>query len=124
MSSAIHANVPEGITIDNLQRDIDMLLSKGFVTIEELREVMLAINSVTVALERLEMLTEKHMPHKTAGHCNGLGIGGPNRLLSMLFDIQRTTIQFTGGISLVTKRVEKILAGKEQFGLFDQGMQK
>lgn len=120
MSDAIHAGVPEGIRIDQLQRDIEMLISQGDVTVESLIETAKAIDSVTESLDGLYSLIEKHMPHKTAGHCDGLGVSGDNRLLSMLFAIQYTTIQFNGGIGQVNKRVKNILAGKEQFALFGQ----
>jgi hypothetical protein len=106
---AVRASIPSGIPADQLADDIEMLLKGEHTTAEELRSICNAIEATTNALSDLDKLVKKHLPHKTAGSCHGLGVIGKNNLLSMLFDIQSSSIQFCGRINQVNNRVDNIL---------------
>ncbi len=106
-----------GISNNELETDIQMLLESDHVDLPDLRALCSAITDTTKSLESLYALIEKHMMHKTNGSCHGLDILGNNRLLSMFFN-SGTTMEFNGGIENVKRKVERILAGKEQAALF------
>ena len=103
-----------GITEDNLTADIEMLIDQGHTTGPELRKMCNAIDELGQAIHKLDGTIEKHMPHRTSGGCNGLGVVGHNRLLTLFFSIQDSAIDFQSGTEIVLKRVDKILTGKEQ----------
>lgn len=116
--NSIQAGVPAGITRNELTHDIEMLLNHSHTDLPELRAICNAVTKVDTEINGLYELIEKHLPHKTNGGCNGLGIPGKNRLLDMLFAIQDTSVEFQGGVDQVRRSCEKILHGKEQQVLF------
>lgn len=107
-----------GIGFEELDRDISNLLEFGRSTPEELQHICKELDKADQAVQSLYAAIEKFMPHKNAGN-NILDIPGNNRLLYFLFDIWDTATEFRGGVRVVSSRVQKILKGKEQLGLFD-----
>lgn len=106
-----------GIGYEELDRDLQTLLSNGLTTPEELRQINKNIEAAEKAIRELYLSIEKFMTHKNNGK-GKLNVVGQNRLLSFFMDIMCSEQDFSGGMRVVRTRVEKILAGKEQQQLF------
>lgn len=110
MNTCIEAGVPGGIRIDQLKVDIENLLGQSTITRLDLIDWCEKIETVTRELDNLYKVFERFMPHTTEGHCFDLDVLGDNALLSLIFNIQYTQIQFIGEIHKIKNRVMTILA--------------
>lgn len=98
------------VKMDELEADIQMLFEEKILTATELRQWCDQIEATAAELEKLHSLVSKLLPEKTKGRCAGLSTGGdPNRLLSLLFRIQDTQVNFSGAIIGTKNRTLKIL---------------
>lgn len=109
-----------GIGFDELDRDISNLLDMDISNAAELVAICNQLDRTGEEVAKLHKMIERFMPHKMPG--NLMGVVGKNRLMSFLMDIQDSAVCFRGGIKVVSTRTKKILAGKEQMGLFEDGI--
>lgn len=121
----LRTGYPAGITYDDLDRDIETLVSTGWATEDELKAICQAIEDLSNSLDHLYTLSEKHLPHKNNGQngnhpLNQAGQSfGRNRLLTMLMNIRDSHVSFKHGVTMIRKRTEKLLHQREQARISD-----
>lgn len=96
------------IKMDELETDIQMLLNEKILTTAELRRWCDQIEKTAVELGKLYSLVSVLLPEKTEGKCVGLS-SGVNRLLSLMFRIQDTQVNFSDAIVGTKNRALRVL---------------
>ena len=113
--TTIHGGIVyTGITIDELDADLNMLLSNRVMSEADLVELCYRLEKTKKAVSDLYDHIEHILPHKTKGQCHKLKVLGRNSLLTMLLRINETRMSFNGGIDIVRKRVLAILKRREK----------
>lgn len=104
--NAIHSNAAIAVKLDQVQIDVDFLLSKEAIQPDELLLIADQIEIVKQSLADLFEMVSVFMPHKTGGHCYGLDIWN-NGILKVIFEIMETEALFENSISKMARYIKK-----------------